>query len=89
MLKLVRAGAQPALLKKSMPCLIRCISPIANQGIKRAAATRSFATIGSEGSDSDFAPKKAAPVATKGRDVSSEIKQVLQSEFSPFLCIIG
>eukprot|EP00291_Cryptomonas_curvata_P011389 CAMPEP_0172192676 /NCGR_PEP_ID=MMETSP1050-20130122/24475_1 /TAXON_ID=233186 /ORGANISM="Cryptomonas curvata, Strain CCAP979/52" /LENGTH=174 /DNA_ID=CAMNT_0012868035 /DNA_START=20 /DNA_END=544 /DNA_ORIENTATION=- len=79
MLKLVRAGAQPALLRKSMPCLIRCVAPIANKGIKTAAATRSFATIGSEGSDSDFAPKKAAPVATQGRDVASEIKQMVTS----------
>jgi hypothetical protein len=59
--------------------VIRFLSPIANKGIKSAAITitRSFATIGSEGSDSDFAPRKAAPVATQGRDVSSEIKQVL------------
>ena len=82
MLKFVRAGAHPALMKNSMPYLIRCVAPITNKGIKPAAATRSFATIASEGSDSDFAPKKAAPVATQGRDVASEIKQVLQSDFS-------
>ncbi len=81
MLKIVRAGAQPARLKNSIPYLFRGVTPIANNGIKTAAAIRSFATIGSEGSDSDFAPKKAAPVATQGRDAASEIKQVHQSEF--------
>ena len=45
--------------------------------LREASAVRSFATIGAEGSDSDFAPKKAAPIATKNRDVAAEIKQVL------------
>ena len=44
--------------------------------LREASAVRSFATIGAEGSDSDFAPKKA-PIATKNRDVAAEIKQVL------------
>ena len=43
--------------------------------LREASAVRSFATIGAEGSDSDFAPKKA--IATKNRDVAAEIKQVL------------
>ena len=46
-------------------------------GIRGVAAARSFATIGTEGSDSDFAPKKPAPPASAGRDVASEIKKVL------------
>jgi hypothetical protein len=78
MLKLVRIGAFPKLLKHSTPLVIRGFPQISNKGIKAAAAIRSFATIGAEGSDSDFAPKKATPVATQGRDVASEIKQVIR-----------
>ncbi len=37
---------------------------------------RKFATVSSEGSDSDFAPKKAPPAPQTNRDVAAEIKKV-------------
>ncbi|EKX39391.1 hypothetical protein GUITHDRAFT_96730 [Guillardia theta CCMP2712] len=65
----LRSGRHPAL---------RAWGPAA-AGPKSVAIARSFATVGSEGSDSDFAPKAKAPAASEGRNVQAEIKNLVSS----------
>ena len=79
---IIRGNVFPAMIKNKLTAAIRCASPNTCTGI-RTSVGRSFATIGAEGSDSDFAPKKSAPVSNQGRDVASEIKQV--SKFVAFI----
>ena len=84
MTKLALHARLSTIIKGAAPVALRRVYP-KTFDFNETSAVRCFATIGAEGSDSDFAPKKSAPVANKNRDVTAEIKQVLISFVAPVL----
>mmetsp|Transcript_11147 Transcript_11147/g.26076 ORF Transcript_11147/g.26076 Transcript_11147/m.26076 type:complete len:171 (+) Transcript_11147:30-542(+) len=76
------------MLRRTAPCILRSATQRSAAAIRAVSAVprvlqvpvvhKRFATVGSEGSDSDFAPQKKTPPPS-GRDTQAEIKDMVEN----------